>query len=83
MALMFSNKAIKPANNNLRPWLYKASKEERMEMARQIASTVETTEEELSYIDTANLHEMPKEERTWLAKKIVSSIPHVRGYTGC
>jgi len=83
MALMFSNKAIKPVNNNLRSWVFKASKEERLEMARQIASTVETADEELSYIDTANLHEMPKEERTWLAKKIVSSIPHVRGYTGC
>ena len=82
-ALMFRNKSIKPTNNNLRPWLYKASKEERMEMARQIASTVETTDEELSYIDTANLHDMPKEERTRLAKKIVSSIPHGRGYTGC
>jgi len=79
-AFMFRNK---PTNSNLRPWLFKASKEERMEMARQIASTVETTDEELSYFDTANLEDMPKEERTWLAKKIVSSIPHGRGYTGC
>ncbi|VVB53638.1 Uncharacterised protein [uncultured archaeon] len=78
-ALIFN----KPTNNNLRPWLFKASKEERMEMARQIASTVETTDEELSYFDTANLEDMPKEERTWLAKKIASSIPHGRGYTGC
>ncbi|MFZ3384955.1 MAG: hypothetical protein WA144_13615 [Candidatus Methanoperedens sp.] len=80
---MFSNKAIKPTNNNLRSWVFKASKEERLEMARQIASTVETTDEEVSYFDTANLEDMPKEERTWLAKKIVSSIPHGRGYTGC
>lgn len=73
---IFSNKA----GNS---WLWKASKEERIEMAKQIASTVETTEEELSYFDTSNLEDMPKEERTWLAKKIVSSIPHVWRYTGC
>ncbi|PWB54025.1 MAG: hypothetical protein C3F06_05655 [Candidatus Methanoperedenaceae archaeon] len=64
-------------------WLWKATKRERIEMAKQIASTVGTTDEEISYIDTANLQDMHKEERTWLAKKIVSSIPHGRGYTGC
>ncbi|CAG0987749.1 hypothetical protein METP1_02126 [Methanosarcinales archaeon] len=42
-------------------------------MAKQIASTVESTDEEIYYIDTANLQDMPREERTWLAKKIASS----------
>lgn len=57
-----------------------ATKEERIEMARQIASTMETIDDEIYYIDTARIDEMPKEERTWLAKKIVSSVPHVGGY---
>ena len=82
-SFIFSNKAIKSENNNLHSWLWKASKEERIEMAKQIASTVETTDEEIYYIDTANLQDMPREERTWIAKKIVSSIPYVRGGTGC
>ena len=32
----------------------------------------------MHYINTANLQEMHREERTWIAKKIVSTIPHVR-----
>ena len=32
-------------------------------MARQIASTVETTDEELSYFDTANLHGYAKRRK--------------------
>jgi len=53
-----------------------STKRERIEMAKQIASTVETIDEEISYIDTANLQDMHKEERMWIAKKIVSTIPH-------
>ncbi len=63
-------------------WLWKVSKKERIEMAKQIVSTVET-DEEIYYIDTANLQDMPREERTWIAKKIASSVPYVRGGTGC
>jgi len=61
---------------NLKSWIRKASKEERIEMARQIASTVETSEDEIEYINTANLQDMHREERIWIAKKIVSTIPH-------
>lgn len=68
---------------NFQSWLRKASKEDRIEMARQIASTVEKPEDEISYIDTANLEDMAKEERTWIAKKIVSSIPHDWGCASC
>jgi len=75
-AFIFANKA----GNS---WLWKASKEERIEMAKQIASTVGTVDEEISYIDMANLQDMQREERTWIAKKIVSTIPHDWGYTGC
>lgn len=79
-AFIFSNKAVKSCSMNLQSWLKKASKEERIELARQIASTVETSEDEISYIDTANLQDMHREERMWIAKKIVSSIPHDWGY---
>ena len=79
-AFIFSDKA---GSMNLQSWLRKASKEERIEMARKIASTVEKSDDEISYFDTANLEGMAKEERTWLAKKIASSVPPTRGYTGC
>ena len=82
-AFMFSDKNVNPGSMNLQSWLKKASKEERIEMARKIASTVEKSDDEMSYFDTANLEKMPKEERTWLAKKIASSVPPTRGYTGC
>jgi len=39
-------------------------------------------EDEISYIDTANLEDMAKEERTWIAKKIVSLIGDVRAVRG-
>lgn len=74
-ALMFANKSLRSEDNNLKSWLRKASKEERIEMAKQIASTVETVDDEIYYIDTASIEEMPKEERMWIAKKIVSTIP--------
>jgi hypothetical protein len=82
-SFIFSNKAVKASNIDLQAWIRKASKEERIEMARQIASTVETSDDEISYIDTANLQDMQREERMWIAKKIVSSIPHDWGYTSC
>ena len=63
---IFSNKAID--SKNFHSWLWKASKEERIEMAKQIAFTVETTDDEIDYIDTANLQDMPREERTWLSE---------------
>ena len=78
-ASMPANKAIKSMHHDLHSWLCEASKEERIEMAKQIASTVEKSDDEISYFDTANLEDMSKEERLWLAKKIASSIPHVRG----
>lgn len=78
---MFSDKPVRPGD--LQSWLRKASKEERIELARQIASTVEKPDDEISYIDTANLQEMHREERIWIAKKIVSTIPHDWGCTGC
>ena len=82
-SFIFSNKAVKSCSMNLQSWLKKASKEERIKMARQIASTVETSDDEISYIDTANLQEMHREERIWIAKKIVSSIPHDWGCASC
>jgi hypothetical protein len=81
--LMFGNKTIKSGNIDLQSWLRKASKEERIEVARQIASTVEKSDDEINYINTANLQDMHREERIWIAKKIVSSIPHDWGYTSC
>jgi len=71
------------ANKAGNSWLWKATKRERIEMAKQIASTVETIDEEISYIDTANLQDMHKEERMWIAKKIVSTIPHDWGCASC
>lgn len=53
---------------------FKISKEERIRIAKQIASTVERTTEEISYINTSDIQDMPKEERTWIAKKIASSV---------
>jgi ribosomal protein L18E len=79
----FSNKDIRSGNMNLKSWIRKASKEERIEMARQIASTVEKSDDEIKYINTANLQNMHREERMWIAKKIVSTIPHDWGYTSC
>lgn len=73
--LMFANKSPRSEDNNLKSWLRKASKEERIEMAKQIASTVETVDDEIYYIDTASIEEMPKEERMWIARKIVSTMP--------
>lgn len=73
--LMFANKSMRSEDNNLKSWLRKASKEERIEMAKQIASTVETVDDEIYYIDTASIEDMPKEERMWIAKKIVSTMP--------
>ena len=82
-SFIFSNKAVKASNINLQEWLGEASKEEWIELAKQIASTVETSEDEIEYINTANLQEMHREERIWIAKKIVSTIPHDWGYTSC
>jgi len=82
-AFNFSNKAIESGNIDFQPWIRKASKEERIEMARQIASTIEKSDDEFSYIDTANLEDMQREERMWIAKKIVSTIPHDWGCGGC
>jgi len=82
-AFIFSNKAVKSCGMNLQSWLKKASKEERIEMARQIASMVDKSEDEIDYIDTANLQDMHRKERIWIAKKIVSSIPHDWGYSSC
>ena len=82
-ASMPANKAIKSMHHDLHSWLCEASKEERIEMAKQIASTVEKSDDEIYYFDTANLEDMSKEERLWLAKKIASSIPHVRGWARC
>jgi hypothetical protein len=82
-SFIFSDKAIKSGCTNLRSWIRKASKEERIELAKQIASTVETSEDEMEYINTANLQDMHREERMWIAKKIVSTIPHDWGYTSC
>jgi len=79
----FSNKAIKSGKMNLQSWIRKASKEERIELAKQIASTVETSEDEIEYINTANLKDMHREERMWIAKKIVSTIPHDWGCASC
>ena len=80
---MFANKARKPANRSHYSWRRKASKEERIKIAKQIASTVEKSSEEIIYIDTADLHDMPKEERIWLAKKIASSVSCGWIYPGC
>jgi len=44
--------------------LGEASKEERIELAKQIASTVEKADDEIDYINTANLQEMHREERS-------------------
>lgn len=82
-AFIFSDKAVKSGCTNLQSWIKKASKEERIEMAKQIASTVETSEDEIEYINTANLQEMHREERIWIAKKIVSTIPHDWGCASC
>ena len=82
-AFIFSNKAVKSGSMNLQSWLKKASKEERIKMAKQIVSTVETSEDEIDYINTANLQDMHREERIWIAKKIVSSIPKDWGCASC
>jgi actin-related protein len=82
-SFIFSNKAVKASNIDLQSWLGEASKEERIELAKQIADTVEKSDDEIDYINTANLQEMHREERIWIAKKIVSSIPHDWGYTSC
>ena len=82
-SFIFSNKPVKASNINLQSWLGEASKEERIELARQIASTVEKSDDEIKYINTANLKDMHREERIWIAKKIVSTIPHDWGYTSC
>jgi len=82
-SFIFSNKAVKASNINLQEWLGEASKEERIELAKQIADTVEKSDDEIDYINTANLQEMHREERIWIAKKIVSTIPHDWGYRSC
>ncbi|MCX9025002.1 MAG: hypothetical protein OIN85_02765 [Candidatus Methanoperedens sp.] len=82
-SFIFSDKAIESDNIDFQSWLGEASKEERIEIARQIASTVEKSDDEISYIDMSNLRDMPKEKRIWIAKKIVSSIPHDWGYASC
>jgi acyl-CoA reductase-like NAD-dependent aldehyde dehydrogenase len=82
-SFIFSNKAVKAGSMNLQSWIRKASKEERIELAKQIASTVETSEDEIEYINTANLQEMHREERKEIAKKIVSTIPHDWGCASC
>lgn len=78
-SFIFSNKDIKSGSMDLKSWIRKASKDERIEMAKKIASTVETSEDEMEYINTANLQDMHREERIWIAKKIVSTIPHGLG----
>ncbi|MCX9084089.1 MAG: hypothetical protein OIN87_04725 [Candidatus Methanoperedens sp.] len=82
-SFFFSDKNVKSGSVDLQSWLRKASKEERIEMARKIASTVETSEDEIEYINTENLKDMHREERMWIARKIVSTIPHDWGYTSC
>jgi len=82
-SFIFSNKAVKSGSMNLQSWIKKASKEERIELAKQIASTVDKSDDEIDYINTANLQDMQREERMWIAKKIVSSIPHDWGYASC
>ena len=79
--MVFANRALK--SGNIQAWLKKASKQERIEMARQIASTVEKPVDEIFYIDTANLEDMAREERMWIARKIVSTIPHDWGCARC
>jgi hypothetical protein len=49
-SFIFSNKAIKSGNIDLQEWLGEASKEERIEMAKQIADTVEKSDDEIEYI---------------------------------
>ena len=83
VSFIFSNKPMKSENIDFQSWLKKASKEERIELAKQIADTIEKPEDEISYIDTSILENMAKEERTWIAKKIVSSIPHDWGCATC
>lgn len=68
-SFIFSNKSIKSGSVNLQSWIRKASKEERIEMARQIASTVDKSDDEIDYINTANLQYMQREESIWIAKK--------------
>ena len=82
-SFIFSDKAVKSGSMNLHSWIRKASKEERIELAKQIASTVETSEDEIEYINTSNLQDMHREERVWIAKKIVSTIPHDWGCASC
>jgi len=82
-SLMFANKIERSSNFDLQSWLRNASKEERIQIAKQIASTIEKSDDEISYIDTAKLQDMHKEERIWIAKRIVSSIPYDWGYTRC
>ncbi len=82
-SFIFSNKAIKSGSTNLRSWIRKASKEERIELAKQIASTVDKSDDEMEYINTANLGDMHRDERMWIAKKIVSTIPHDWGCASC
>ncbi len=82
-SFIFSNKAVKSENIDLQSWLGEATKGERIELAKQIASTVETSGDEISYIDTANLGDMHREERIWIAKRIVSSIPYDWGCASC
>jgi len=82
-AFNVSNKAKESGKIDFQPRLRKASKKERIEIAKQMASTIEKSDDEFSYIDTANLEDMPKEERAWIARKIVSSIPHDWGCGGC
>ena len=68
---------------NFQPRIRNASKEERIEIAKQIASTIDKSDDEIDYINTANLQEMHREERMWIAKKIVSTIPHDWGCASC
>lgn len=82
-AFNFSNKTIESDKIDFQSRLRKASKEERIEIARKIASTIDRSDDEVSYIDTANLEDMHREERIWIAKKIVSTIPHDWGCGGC
>jgi protein-arginine kinase len=82
-SVIFSNRVVKSENIDLQEWLKKASKEERIEMARQIASTIDRSDDEIEYINTANMEDMQREERMWIAKKIVSTIPHDWGCANC
>jgi actin-related protein len=82
-SFIYSNKSIKSDTMNFQSWIRKVSKEERIEITKQIASTVDKSDDEIEYVNTANLEDMHREERIGIAKKIVSTIPHDWGCASC